>query len=191
MKKTIASLLLVAFVCSLAPELLAAKVVSRRPVFPVLGKKKAVKPKPLGKVVELGSPVPTTPPAKPTLKSGWSAEGGLGGGAILLEGVYQKGLSDKLAARFGAGYGLGGKFGVMVVEAGACYDLGSFQVGGGLNYAAYSELVSGVPGLSGTISNKNLVGVELFGVTKIRDKWGARVGYSTALGLRLAASYGF
>lgn len=202
-----AALLLVSFVCSFAPELLAAKkvikakkkvvtrTVSRRPVFPIAGKTKViVKPvmvKPIGKAVELGSPVPIAPPVKPEPKSSFRAEAGLGGGAILIEGIYQKGLNDKLAARVGAGYGIGSKFGVMVAEAGACYDLGSWQVGGGLNYAAYSDLVSGVPGLSGTIASKNMMGIEVFGLTRVRDNWGARVGYSTSLGLRAAASYEF
>jgi hypothetical protein len=140
------------------------------------------------------TPVATSAPAvQPVaaLRAGFFYEGGLAGGAGALEVGYGRAISDRLYLSGAAGYGVGSGFGVVIIDPiKATYDLGGFFAGGGLNYAMYSALVSGVPGISGTISNKNMFGVEVF-AGKQFDKLSAKLGYSTALGLRFGVGYEF
>jgi hypothetical protein len=158
-----------------------------RPVFPVY---KGKAPPPAEKKAIVIAPVPERP--KKAMKSGFFAEGGLGGGALLLSGGYQVGLMDKMTYAFEAGYGIGSNYNVMVLDlARVSYDMGSFFLGGGMNYAMYSDTPSNILGLSGKLSSKNMLGIEVLGGTRFRDNMVARVGYSTALGLRASVSYEF
>ena len=135
---------------------------------------------------------PPPPPAPVSAKGSWFAEGGLGGGALAVEGGYKYKYSDKINLCAAGGYAIGNKFSIVVLDlAQVRYELApAYFVGGGLTYAMYSALVSGVTGLSGTIPNQNMFGVELLGGYK-RDRLTIRAGYNTALGLRLSAGYDF
>lgn len=168
-----------------------------KPVFPVFKTAEEIDllvPPPPAEYEEI---IPVTPEASPRLvgKSNFALESGFGGGGIILELGYQRKISDKINYTAGLGYAIGNQYGVVILDVARVHsDLGSYVIGGGLNYAMYSSLVSGVLGLSGTIPSKNILGLELF--------WGKRfafqgheavgmVGYNTALGLRLTASFEF
>lgn len=142
-------------------------------------------------------PVPAPPKILPVaavaqpVKTSFLVEGGLAGGAAALELGYSRAVNDKISLSGALGYAVGSGYGVVLLDpVRATYDFGAAFVGAGLNYAIYSSLVTNIPGLAGTISNKNMFGVELFAAKQF-GRYTGRVGYSTALGLRVAAGYPF
>ena len=70
------------------------------------------------------------------------------------------------------------------------YKREGFTWGGGFTYAMYSALVSEIPGLSGQLPNKSLLGVEL-ACLKDFGKLTGRLAFNTALGIRAALIYEF
>lgn len=159
-------------------------------------KKKATKPKfPIYKEVAPKVVPKTTPAVEPAKirKSMFFVEGGLGGGSGVIELCYGREISDNMMLSGGIGYGVGSGFGVVVLDPlRVNYNMGTFTVGGGLNYAMYSSAsITNVPGLSGKIPSQNIFGGELFAAKNIRDKISGRIGYSTALGFRASLGYEF
>lgn len=158
-----------------------------RPVFP----KETKASEPI-EVVSSPAVLPPAPavvaPAAPAGKAGWFAEGGFGGGALLIEAGYGK-MKDNVYWSGGAGYAMGSGFSVLVLDPiRATFALKDYSLGLGLNYAMYSAIVSNVPGISGTLPNKNMFGLEVF-ATKKFDRLIGRLGYSSALGLRASVIY--
>jgi hypothetical protein len=206
MKKIIVLLLIVLFSSSLISPSISAvkkkKVVKKkryyrrivrnwpkggpRPVFPNASGERTIV------VVPAPAPKPVLPqPSKPLVKAGFFAEGGMAGGAMAAELGYGRSFGEKLVLSGAAGYAVGNRYGVVVFDPiRATFDLKNLFVGAGLNYAAYSEYVTGIPGFSGTISNKNLFGFEVFAGKQFGDLIG-KIGYSTALGLRAGAAMNF
>jgi hypothetical protein len=122
-------------------------------------------------------------PAKPA-KAGWFVEGGLAGGAAALELGYGKSLNGTYSVSGALGYALGNKYGVVVLDlARLTYASGDLFAGAAVNYAMYSDIISNIPGISGNISNKNLVGLEVFAGKRF-GRYSGRLAYGTALGLR-------
>jgi hypothetical protein len=130
---------------------------------------------------------------KPTVAAkakSYMGELGMGGGAIVLEVLYQKQITEGLKYSGGAGYGIGSQYGIIIADlARITYDLKGYFIGGGLCYAAYSEKVADIPGI-GTIPNKNLLGVEFLAGSRFNNIIG-RVGYNSVLGFRLSAGSEF
>jgi hypothetical protein len=135
-----------------------------RPKFPTASDKPVVEPAPEPEPVA----APPAPEPKPALKAGWFVEGGVAGGGLAVGGGYGKQLNDKLYVSGAAGFANGF---VVIDLVRASYDLGKYYVGGGLSYA------------------NSQAGAEIAGGVKINDRLSARLGLSTCLGLRVAASY--
>lgn len=176
MKRALAVLLLLTLVCSVPSVSFAATVkkAKSKKTVPVVA---APKPK-------MVKPVPASP-----ARSAMLVEAGFGGGAGVFELVYQRKINDRLSYSGGLGYGVGNKYGVLILDvARLSMEMGAFTVGLGATYASYSNLVADIPGLSGTIPNKSMFGFELL-AGKSFGKISARLAYNTALGLRAALSY--
>ena len=165
----------------------------KRPVFPVykvgngqINKSAAVVKKPVSE------PKPNPPVQKKTPNNMvFFGEAGLGGGALVLEMGLRRQLNDKWDYCAGVGYGIGSKYGVVVLDlARLNYKREGFTWGGGFTYAMYSALVSEIPGLSGQLPNKSLLGVEL-ACLKDFGKLTGRLAFNTALGIRAALIYEF
>lgn len=139
---------------------------------------------------------PTPPPRqveteKPRPEPTFFGEAGLGGGALVMGLGYGNNFSDKLRYSSRIGYGLGNGYNVVILDFGQLsYNMRTYFLGIGLNYVMYSSGVQDVPGLFGQITNKNLIGLEMVIGRRFGDITG-RLGYSTALGIRLSAGYGF
>jgi hypothetical protein len=180
-----------------APAVVQKKVVKKkvvkkpvrpvaRPKFPVdKGRVVAPSPKP--------APVVVAPAPPPLRKAGWFVEGGLAGGAGAVEAGYGRRITDNLYLSGAAGYGVGGGFGVVVIDPLRInYEFGRYFAGAGLNYAMYSSAnVQNVPGLApGKISSQNMLGAELLGGLRL-EKIVLMAGYGSALGIRVSAGYEF
>ena len=117
-------------------------------------------------------------------------EVGYGGGGLLASVDYQREIRSGVTYSGGLGYGVGSGYGVAVVDiARVLFDRGNHLMGVGVNYAMYSQLVSGIPGVS-TLSNKNLVGLELL-AEKDFGRAVVRAAYNTALGVRISVKRDF
>jgi len=137
--------------------------------------------------------VKAAPAPQPVVKaeSGYFAEGGIGGGGLVVSLGYHKYFRDKVDFKAAIGYGIGNQYGVVVLDfARVTYDIGKYFLGGGLSYAMYSDIVTNIPGITGAFSNKNLLGVELMGGARF-DKITAKLGYNSALGIRASVGYDF
>jgi hypothetical protein len=165
----------------------------KRPVFPVykggngqINKSAVIVKKPVSE------PKPNPPVQKKTPNNMvFFGEMGLGGGTLVLEMGLRRQLNDKWDYCAGVGYGIGNKYGVVVLDlARLNYKREGFTWGGGLTYAMYSAMVAEIPGLSGQLPNKSMLGVELAGLKKIGRLTG-RLAYNTALGIRAALIYEF
>jgi hypothetical protein len=167
------------------------KTTGARPVFPVeKGPEKVTVTKEI-KIIVAPRPEPKPEP-KPRARI--FAEGGYGAGGLVIEGGYGGlELMKKVNFSAAAGIGIGSGFSVIILDlARVTYDVEKFFVGGGINYAMYSSPnVRDIPGLSGRIPSQNMLGVELLGGMHIADKISARLGFSTAMGLRAAVGYEF
>jgi hypothetical protein len=134
------------------------------------------------------------PPVTPVTvgpESRYLLEGGFAGGGAILGLGYEKKLNEKSKVGVGANYGLGKGYSFASVDlVRLTYDLGRFTVGAGADYTMYSQPVTNIPGISGMITNKNLFAGDLWLQGEIGGLL-TRLGYSTALGLRLSAAYGF
>lgn len=184
MKKVISILVIGFFIFSFAGSSLAAAKPKPKPkkVVPATPATPAVK-------AEAANPAPAEAPAPG--KAGFFYEGGLAGGGAALEFGYGKSLNNKVYLSGALGGAAGSGFSVIILDPiRISYDMGSYMVGAGLNYAMYSNLVTGVPGLSGTIPNKNMFGAEVFAAKQFGKLVGT-VGFSTALGLRAVVGYLF
>ncbi len=188
MKKASVVILLAVFIISAQSLALAATAKkTKRPVFPVDKTKKAA-PAPPAKVVKPEPKVVKKAPAAVS-RSALALEGGLGGGAGVIELVYRRDINKNISYSGGLGYGVGNKYGVLVLDlARLSMGMGAFSVGLGATYASYSNLVTDIPGLSGTIPNKSLFGIELMAGREF-GKIGARLAYNSALGIRFSGSY--
>jgi hypothetical protein len=187
MKKCFIFALLLVFILTLTGPSSAAvkKTVKKTTVV-----KKVVKPAaPAAAVAKPAAVVKTA--QKVEKRSNFAAEGGLGGGSFVIEFAYQRKLTDNLNYSAGVGYGIGNNYGVVVLDvARVSYDMKNFFVGGGLGYNMYSKFVTDIPGMSGKISDKNLVGIELMAGKNFGNIVG-KLAYNTALGLRASAGYEF
>jgi hypothetical protein len=167
------------------------KATGTRPVFPVdTGPKKVT----VTKVIEVKVAPRPEPKPEPRARGRWFAEAGYGGGGLVIEGGYGGlELMKKINFSAAAGLGMGSGYSVVVLDlARITYDMGKFYAGGGINYAMYSSPnVQDVPGLSGRIPSQNMLGVELLGGMRVADNMFARLGFSTAMGLRVSAGYEF
>lgn len=189
--KRIASVLMIGvFVFGFALAAFAADGPAAVPPVSPLLQAPAANPAPA--VTPAASAAPAAPavaPTAPAKKAGLFVEGGLAGGAAAVELGYGRAMNDKLSLSGAVGYSVGNGYGVAVLDAVRLnYEFGALMIGAGLNYAIYSTIVSNIPGISGNISNKNLLGVEL-SIGKNFGKMIGKIGYSTALGLRAGLIY--
>jgi hypothetical protein len=165
-------------------------VTTVRPKFPVDSGRPVAPPPAAAKAVEV-RPAPAPKPAP--AKSNYFIEGGLAGGSAAFELGYGQQQSDNLYLSGAAGYAIGNKFGILVLDViRASYQFDTMFVGAGLNYAMYSALVADVPGLApGSLPSQNMFGVELFGGMRLNQSMSVKAGWSSALGLRAAVGYEF
>jgi len=122
--------------------------------------------------------------------SGFWVEGGYGGGAFLMNTGYQREIVDDIKWFSGIGYGIGNQYGVGVVDLRVTVPREGIFGGIGVCYALYSERVADIPGISGTLPSKNLVGAELLAGARMENRT-YQIGYNTALGIRASAGYEF
>lgn len=116
---------------------------------------------------------------------------GLGGGGLIAGLGYGNNWNDKVRYSGRIGYGIGNGYSIISLDIGQLsYNMRTYFLGIGLSYVMYSNLVQDIPGVFGRIPNKNLFGLEMVIGRRFGDITG-RLGYSTALGLRLSAGYGF
>lgn len=157
-----------------------------KPVFPTTTKQAAPT------VVAPAKVAPAAAPAKPAqsaAKRGFFVEAGYGAGGGVAEIGISRPFREGLVLSGGLGLGVGSGYSVVVIDPiRATFDRGQYALGLGLNYAIYSTLVD-IPGV-GSLSNRNVLGLEVFGQKEI-NKYLARVGYSTALGLRASLIFDF
>ena len=107
-------------------------------------------------------------------------EGGVGGGGLLAELMLGRQMNENIYLRAGVGLGAGSGYSIVVLDPIiATYIMkNGFALGLGLNYGMFSS------------STGSVFGVELLGEKKFGSVTG-RLGYSTALGLRLSAGWNF
>ncbi|MDD4179233.1 MAG: hypothetical protein PHH14_04200 [Candidatus Margulisbacteria bacterium] len=145
-----------------------------RPVFPVEGGKTTVTP------VKVVAAEPVVIKPKTRSEFDFIFEGGVGGGGLLAEMMLGRQLNDNIYLRAGVGLGAGSGYSVVVLDPIiATYIMkNGFALGLGLNYGMFSS------------STGSVFGIELLGEKNFGAVTG-RLGYSTALGLRLSAGWKF
>ena len=121
----------------------------------------------------------------------FQAELGYGGGAAVVGLGYVLPLKTQFAVVLGAGYGMGNQYSILIGKISAIKPLANDNFAGiSLGVANYSEAVSGIPGIAGTIVKGSRFGVGLV-VGRQIEKVKVLIGYDTALGVTAGAVYSF
>jgi len=128
-------------------------------------------------------------PSVPAERPGFLVEAGYGGGAGIIGAGYELPLGG-VNLQLRADYGIGNKFSILAGMLSGTFPFGNHYLGLEVGMANYSEKVSGVPGISGTIDKGSRVGFGVFGGTKV-GVVKVQAGYDTALGLTAGVSYKF
>jgi hypothetical protein len=129
-------------------------------------------------------PTPPAPPAPVESVKRIPIEIGYGGGAALVDIGYLFPLSGRpITLKVDAGFALGNAYNIILVQGQAEYAFNPTYFGGlSIDYANYSQPVANIPGVSGTIAKGANTGGGIF-LGKNMDKYFAKIGYSTVLGL--------
>lgn len=115
---------------------------------------------------------------------------GLGGGALMIQGSYNHPLTQNFFLGGGAGYAMGKDNSYNVVKAGlqGLYNFEPIFLGAEASYVKYSDNVTEVPGLSGTITSEDKFGFGIIVGTEFKPIT-IQAGYNTALGITADVGY--
>ena len=208
MKKILGTLILLAFVLSICPAILAQddskkleneikkleaqlkKTKSpsvRAKIQTLINKDKeelaVLKIQQPAKAAEAPKPAAAAP--QPAMPKVMAVKGGLAGGAGLIAADFMMPVGPMYLGGE-VGYAIGNQFGIIDAAIKGVFSFGAPFVGLEVGYAGYSKDVKEVPGLSGTI--KSGVGIGIIGGTTFGPIQ-VGLGYNTALGLRADAGY--
>jgi hypothetical protein len=140
-------------------------------------------------IAKLSSATSKPAPSVSAEKAGFLVEAGYGGGAGIIGAGYELPLGG-MNLQLRADYGIGNKFSIVAGMLSSAFPFENYYLGLEVGVANYSERVSGVPGISGTIDKGSRVGFGVFAGTKV-GVVKVQAGYDTALGLTAGISYKF